>query len=487
MHIKEKVTGLWARRPRLSGTQGRALKGVTQFFAAMLVCTMIARGTAGATLAVVQTASPRRGELVQGLTADAALSAGEVQNVKAPAGLVLEKYFVPAGGRVEADTPLAQFDPDGVKDALARAKTELARLRLQREKLLAGDTADTSSLSSASTQRDRAQADYNAQKAQNDAAVAAARNDADTAQSALDAANAALAELRAQTDPPASEEALAAAQAAADAAAAALAAAQSAADTAGENAARALADAQAALDTAAKAYEKSKQETEFQNRQNNLDAQTAALDIEKQQAVVDALAALAENDGVLKAGSAGTVETLTLEPGGTVTEAPVAALAPADAGMTATFTLDSGKAEKLAVGAALTLRQGGTAVSTTVRAISAPDENGRVTVTADVPADAGLRKTQTVTASAELSRTTYEMVLPPEAVRMDNKGSYVLRVEQTQTILGLRNVLSRVDVTVLEQSASGVAVEGPLSPQDVLVKSSARPVAAGDSVRVEQP
>lgn len=473
MHIKEKVTGLWARRPRLSGTQGRALKGVAQFFAAMLVCTMIARGTAGATLAVVQTASPRRGELVQGLTADAALSAGEVQNVKAPAGLVLEKYFVPAGGRVEADTPLAQFDPDGVKDALARAKTELARLRLQREKLLAGDTADTSSLSSASTQRDRAQADYNAQKAQNDAAVAAARNDADTAQSALDAANAALAELRAQTDPPASEEALAAAQ--------------SAADTAGENAARALADAQAALDTAAKAYEKSKQETEFQNRQNNLDAQTAALDIEKQQAVVDALAALAENGGVLKAGSAGTVETLTLEPGGTVTEAPVAALAPADAGMTATFTLDSGKAEKLAVGAALTLRQGGTAVSTTVRAISAPDENGRVTVTADVPADAGLRKTQPVTASAELSRTTYEMVLPPEAVRMDNKGSYVLRVEQTQTILGLRNVLSRVDVTVLEQSASGVAVEGPLSPQDVLVKSSARPVAAGDSVRVEQP
>ena len=60
MHIKEKVTGLWARRPRLSGTQGRALKGVTQFFAAMLVCTLIARGTAGATLAVVQTASPRR-------------------------------------------------------------------------------------------------------------------------------------------------------------------------------------------------------------------------------------------------------------------------------------------------------------------------------------------------------------------------------------------------------------------------------------------
>ena len=66
MHLKEKVTGLWARRPRLSGTQGRALKGVAQFFAAMLVCTLIARGTAGATLAVVQTASPGAESLYRG-------------------------------------------------------------------------------------------------------------------------------------------------------------------------------------------------------------------------------------------------------------------------------------------------------------------------------------------------------------------------------------------------------------------------------------
>ncbi|MFQ7004225.1 MAG: hypothetical protein ACLRRT_11450 [Ruthenibacterium lactatiformans] len=50
----------------MSGTQGRALKGVTQFFAAMLVCTLIARGTAGATLAVVQTASPGAESLYRG-------------------------------------------------------------------------------------------------------------------------------------------------------------------------------------------------------------------------------------------------------------------------------------------------------------------------------------------------------------------------------------------------------------------------------------
>lgn len=89
--------------------------------------------------------------------------------------------------------------------------------------------------------------------------MAAARNDADTAQSALDAANAALAELRAQTDPPASEEALAAAQAAADAAAAALAEKRrrwlprrAPPIPPGKTRRGLLADAQAALDTAGK-------------------------------------------------------------------------------------------------------------------------------------------------------------------------------------------------------------------------------------------
>ena len=89
------------------------------------------------------------------------------------------------------------------------------------------------------------------------------------------------------------------------------------------------------------------------------DAQTAALDIEKQQAVVDALAALAENGGVLESGIGGYGGDATLEPGGTVTEAPVAALAPGGRRHDGDIHAGLGKSGKLRMGAALTLRQGG--------------------------------------------------------------------------------------------------------------------------------
>ena len=82
MHIKEKVTGLWARRPRLSGTQGRALKGVTQFFAAMLVCTLIARGTAGSSSSVASATSP---SVPMAATASASVMPSSIRSAMASA------------------------------------------------------------------------------------------------------------------------------------------------------------------------------------------------------------------------------------------------------------------------------------------------------------------------------------------------------------------------------------------------------------------
>ncbi|MFQ8832194.1 MAG: hypothetical protein ACLR7U_04485 [Ruthenibacterium lactatiformans] len=76
---------------------GRALKGVTQFFAAM-VCTLIARGTAGATLAVV-TASPGAESRAR-LTADSRSPRRGAERWR-PRGWCW-KNFRSGGGRVEA-------------------------------------------------------------------------------------------------------------------------------------------------------------------------------------------------------------------------------------------------------------------------------------------------------------------------------------------------------------------------------------------------
>ena len=107
-------------------------------------------------------------------------------------------------------------------------------------------------------------------------------------------------------------------------------------------------------------------------------------------------------------------------------------------------------------------------------------------MTADLPEGAGLRRTFPATAEAELSRMVYELVVPAEAVHTDTDGSYVLCIDKTQTVLGVRNLLRRVEVTVLEQTAESAAVEGALSATDILAVSAGRPIRPGDSVRVRQ-
>lgn len=499
--------------------QGRALRDVVRLFAAMLVCTLIARGASGAALAVVDTATPRQAELVQTVTAEAVLSTDEGVDVTLPAGLTLTQILIPAGGSVQAGAALAQFDTDSVYEALAQAETELARLQLTQDRLSVQQTADGDVLAAAETRLARARADRDTQAAQAQAEIARAQTALTQAEVARDAARAALDALRGQTgtdpdvgpdvkpdaepdvDPDANpatvpdadpaalaeaEAALAAAEAERARQAALLEQARSAANAANESAARSVADAETARDAAARAYEDAQRETALQNRQNGIDAAETARQLARQQAAVETLSVLAQQGGTLTAPLDGTVESWALAPGSITAGGAVVRVSSADARLTAVFSLPAQQAVPLNAKTPLTLLQGSTSVSAVVRVVSAPDGAGNVTVTADIPNRAGLRRTLPVTAEAELSRTVYNLVVPAGAVHTDSTGSYVLRIDKTQTVLGVRNLLVRVKVTVAEQTADGVAVEGAITTMDLLAVSAARPIAPGDSVRVRQ-
>lgn len=517
MHIRATV---WAALHRIKAQfagweQGRALCDVVRLFAAMLVCTIIARGASGAALAVVDPVTPRRAELVQTVTAQAALSTDDGFELALPAGLTLTQIFIPAGGSVQAGDALARFDADTVYEALAQAETELARLQLAGDRLSIQQTADSDALAAAETRLARARADRDTQAAQAQAEIARAQAELAQAEAACDAAQAALDVLRGRmgagpdagsgagpdadpatepsAEPPADSAALAEAEAALAAAeaerarkAALLEQARSAAATANENAARGVADAETARDAAARAYEDAQREAALQNRQNGIDAAETARLLAHRQAAVEILSALAQQDGTLTADMAGTVEVWTLEPGNVTAGGAVVRIAPVDAYLTAIFSLPARQTEPLSAKTPLTLRQGSISAAAVVRAVSMPDGAGNVTVTADIPNSAGLRRTLPVTAEAELSRTVHALVVPAEAVHTDSTGSYVLRIDKTQTVLGVRNLLARVNVTIVEQTAGGVAVEGALMTMDILAVSTVRSIAPGDSVRVRQ-
>lgn len=493
MHTR---TTLWTALRRAKAwfagwEQGRALRDVVRLFAAMLVCTLIARGASGAALAVVEPVTPRRAELVRTVTAEAVLSTDEGFDVTLPAGLTLTQIFIPAGGSVQEGAALAQFDADSVYEALAQAETELARLQLAKDRLSVQQTADGDALAAAETRLARALADRDTQATQAQAEIERAQAALAEAETACGAAEAALEDLRGQpnADPAAlaeAEAAFAAAEAERTRQAALLEQARNAANAANETAARSVADAETARDAAARAYEDAQRETALQNRQNGIDAAENARLLARRQAAVETLSALAQQNGILTAPLDGTVESWALAPGNVTADGAVVRVSPVDARLTAFFFMKAQQAAPLDAQTSLTLLQGSSVVSAVVRAVSAPDGAGNVTITADIPDRAGLRRTLPATAEAELSRTVHNLVVPAEAVHTDSTGCYVLRIDKTQTVLGIRNLLARVDVTIVEQTAEGVAVEGALTTMDILAVSAVRPIAPGDSVRVRQ-
>lgn len=78
--------------------------------------------------------------------------------------------------------------------------------------------------------------------------------------------------------------------------------------------------------------------------------------------------------------------------------------------------------------------------------------------------------------------SVFRSLLPNEAVREDDQGSYVLVVKEQKGPLGSEFVLQRASVQVGDSDDSHTSIENGLSPLDQVVVSSSKPVAEGDRV-----
>lgn len=157
--------------------QKKAAGNILKFLALLLILTLVARGTAGATLAKVDVEAPARSEIVDAVTGSATVSARDTLDITAPEGLTVTEILVGTGHSVSVGDVIARFDPDEVQEEYIRAKANLEKQQLDLEKLLRADETDTSSLESAQRSLTRAQEDYESTKAQGEADIAAALKD----------------------------------------------------------------------------------------------------------------------------------------------------------------------------------------------------------------------------------------------------------------------------------------------------------------------
>ena len=195
--------------------QRQRLGWIVRFFALLLVLTLIARGTAGATMPVVTVQKPSSGSVTKSVRTTGTVNLAGGTPFTVPTGLLVLSVLVQAGQTVRAGDALAIFDKDEVDRAVNAKRAALQQALTQAAQQEKGDTADSYAAQAALDAAEEAL--YSAQKSA-EAANAAALS---AAQSAEDSRNAALHALENEEEATAKQNALdraAAAVTAADAA-----------------------------------------------------------------------------------------------------------------------------------------------------------------------------------------------------------------------------------------------------------------------------
>lgn len=464
--------------------QLRRLGNIARFFAALLVVTLVARGTAGATMPTVVVQTPSSGTVSQSLLTNGTISYAGGQPFTLPEGLLVLQVPVQVGQSVKAGDTLAVFDAGEVSRAVDSKQAELQQVQVQAQQQAEGDTADPYNAQLAQQQLERAYEQTHNTYADGEESVARAQQKRDEAARAVeDARNAPLNSELPQKEAEAQKEAeIKTATAALEAAEEELYQAKKAAEDANESA---LSAAQSAEDTRNSALHALEEEEDAVAEQNQTDRAAAAVSQAKAailQTELDALLALQNAGACYLAPKDGTVVTLNLKPG-EPSSTVGGLLADQDVEYRLEVPLEEEQAELVSVGTILHAEQNKANGDAAVQSLSAPDADGVVTATATLPKGAWSAGAVAVTASVQGARQN--LVLPNTAVRQDNQGQYVLAVEEKNTILGLQNVLVRLSVTVLETGDSTVAVSGALDSQTRIVVSSSKSVQAGDTVRLQ--
>ena len=78
----------------------------------------------------------------------------------------------------------------------------------------------------------------------------------------------------------------------------------------------------------------------------------------------------------------------------------------------------------------------------------------------------------------------YDVIVPLEAIHQDSKAYYVLVIGKKNTILGVKQIASKVSVTISDKNGLKAALEDSiLSPDDEIILTSNKSIGDGDRVR----
>lgn len=128
MSAVEAVSSLFRQGDR---GQRRRLGNIARFFAALLIVTLIARGTAGATMPVVTLQQPGSGTVSRSVQFTGTVAYADGVPFTLPSGLLVTRVPVQVGQSVKAGDTLATFAKEEVDRAVAAKRAALQQVQVE--------------------------------------------------------------------------------------------------------------------------------------------------------------------------------------------------------------------------------------------------------------------------------------------------------------------------------------------------------------------
>ena len=468
------------------------------FLVIMLVLTLFSNTILNHSLPEVAAQYAESGTITAKIRGTGTVTANETFSVQADAGHTVQSVSVHVGDRVEVGDTLLTLSAGGEGDELSALQEELANAQLDYQRALINASnpdyaRENREIQSARAALERAQAELKLHPAVTTAQIQTAQKKVNSTQSAYNKAAAALEEAGGYDPETGLNE---------DKYEAAVSA-KSAWD-----------DASAALDTLIQQkqdYDAAKQDVtdkenalsdllfslQEQKKEDNKQAQLTALDLKAQQENIarleeriSKLTTDSDNTTVL-AETSGVIKTINVTAGDTTDGfTSLIDIEVVDRGYSTTFTVTAEQAKRVSVGDAAEISNnwwGMSSITAVLDGIRNDPENPNqnkilhFSLTGE-DIESGTQLSLTVGGRS----ASYDTIVPKSAVHSDNKGDFVYIIVAKPSPLGNRYIATRVDVKVLAQDDTMVAVSGGVVAYDYVITTSNRPIEAGMQVRMAE-
>ena len=247
-------------------------------------------------------------------------------------------------------------------------------------------------------------------------------------------------------------------------------------------------DAVAALESTKTTYGRAVSSANLPAGTNN-SAQIGQITYDQMKLELEKLQALKEAEGMILSPTDGIVTKCNVQTGEKTTDTTAILLADLSQGCKFSGFATEEDSQYIGVGDKVLLQTstGKVYKDLPVTTFSTSEEpGGGYRLTVQIPAD-NLALGANVHLSFTKKSQLYTCCVPLSALRLDSRNQpYVLIVEQAESIMGDELQARKVNVTVLEQNATMVAIsEGAIGQKDLVIVGSDREIDSGSRVRVE--